>query len=167
MPRIRERRLARLAARVTQGDTDAEWRRASLEARVAIGAVLRQSLTELGVDPARLAMLRVCDEAAAELAAASAPHPPASSPRAPPSPRPRGARGLPPTRCLSPSRRGEGWGEGPAQTFDTRLGELVRRYRANPTIDFGRASLAQALAWCAASFFAADLLQKQRQDGPQ
>jgi hypothetical protein len=69
MSRIRDRRLQRLAERYVSTETEAEQWRAGLEARLEFCRVLREMLAELGVDPAQVRMLRVCDEAAAELAA--------------------------------------------------------------------------------------------------
>jgi hypothetical protein len=143
-----------------------------LETRIAIGEALRCLLPQRGIDPARLATLRVCDEAAAELAAMPAPHPAAAPRRAFASRRERGEGSLR-RRAPSPPRRGEGWGEGPATELNPQLEALVQRYRDDPAIDFSQASLADALAWYIAqseagvSHFAADLLQKQRQDDPK
>jgi len=69
MPRSRDRRLARLAARHVAAETEIDHWRATLEARLALCAVLRDMLAELGIDPARVRMLQVCDKAEAELAA--------------------------------------------------------------------------------------------------
>jgi hypothetical protein len=37
-----------------------------------------------------------------------------------------------------------------AEAFQRRIGRLVRRCRDGPGIDFARAALAEALAWCLA-----------------
>ena len=60
--------MARLAARSTAADDAAAWHIATLRARVKVGMVLRQALVQLGIDPATVAMLRIADEAAQELA---------------------------------------------------------------------------------------------------
>jgi hypothetical protein len=165
MRRAREAQMARLAARSTAADDAAAWRRATLRARVKLGMVLRQSLVELGIDPATVAMLRLADEAARELAVTA-----------------DGAEGLdagaPPPVADAPC------GDGSAAAFEARIDASVQRYRNEPGIDFAQASLAEALAWClarlenssppeaagtreedGARLFAADLLQKQQQDG--
>jgi hypothetical protein len=157
--------MARLAARSTAADDAAAWRIATLSARVKLGMVLRQALVQLGIDPATVAMLKIADEAAQELAVtadnsegldAGAPPPVADDP------------------CDNAS----------VATFQARIDESVQRYRDEPGIDFAQASLAEGLAWCLARLetsappetagtkeeddarlFAADLLQKQQQDG--
>jgi hypothetical protein len=157
--------MARLAARSTAADDAAAWHIATLRARVKLGMVLREALVQLGIDPATVAMLQIADEAARELAMtadgaegldAGAPPPVADDP------------------CDKPS----------AAMFEARMDGSVQRYRDKPAIDFAQASLAEALAWCLARLensaqleaagtreeddarlFAADLLQKQQQDG--
>jgi hypothetical protein len=103
-------------------------RRATLEARAPVGAALRRALGQLGIDPARVAMLRVCDAAAAELAA------PADA---------RGAK-TPPAAAEDAHAAAA-----PAQ-LAARLARLGQRYRDAPDIDFAHASLAEILAWCTA-----------------
>jgi hypothetical protein len=127
MRRAREAQLARLTTRSTTADDAAAWRSAALRARVKIGAVLRQALAQTGIDPARVAMLRISDEAAQELALiADRPEPPA------------GATPL----------TGDRLPDGSAALFETRIDELVRRYRDGQGIDFAGTSVAEALAWC-------------------
>jgi hypothetical protein len=163
MRRSREAQLARLAARATAADDAATWRSAALEARAKVGAALRQALAQSGIDPQTVAMLRVSDEAAQELAAA-ADRPPQHD-------------------AAAPRRIGDRRPDLAAGAFAERLGRLVRRYRDGRGVDLARSSLAEALAWCLArqenspaaetqggddasdaGLFAADLLQKQQQD---
>jgi len=164
MRRGREAQMARLTARLTADDAAADWEGAALRARVKIGAALRQALAPLGIDPATVAMLRVSDEAAQELAVT------------PDRPERRAAAATPPA--------GERPHDAARAAFEARIDRLARRYRDGLGIDFAQASLAEALAWSrarvenssapategggdetGARLFAADLLQKQRQDG--
>jgi hypothetical protein len=161
----REAQMARLAARSTAADDAAAWRIEALRARVKLGMVLRQALVQLGVDPATVAMLQIADEAARELAVTAG-----------------GAEGLdagaPPPVAANPCDGNS------AAALEARIDASVRRYRDEPGIDFAQASLAEELAWCPARLdngappvaagtreeddarlFAADLLQKQQQDG--
>src|SRR2546427_11787983 len=69
MRRGPEARLDRLVRRVTRSDRDAIEHYRTLRARAAIGAAVRWSLAQMGIDPASAVMLCVADEAAAELAA--------------------------------------------------------------------------------------------------
>ena len=136
MQRARETQLARLAARLTAADDTAAWRRTTLQARVKIGAALRQALAQSGIDPARVAMLRVSNEAAQELALTAD------------LPERRAAAAPPP---LAGDRRGKA---AAAEAFAARIDGLVRRYRDGLDIDFARGPLlAEALAWCLARHF--------------
>jgi hypothetical protein len=125
MPRARNQRLARLAQHSTAAETAEAWHETTLQARVKIAAALRQALAQLAIDPAKVAMLRVADEAALELATAG-----------------QSTAGTAPLA----GRQDDAGGE----TFDARISELVRRYRDRQDIDFARVSLAEALAWCLA-----------------
>ena len=157
--------MARLAARSTAADDALAWHIATLSARVKLGMVLRQALVQLGIDPATVAMLRITDEAARELAVTA-----------------DGAEGL--DVSALPPVADDPCDDTSAAAFEARIGGSVERYRDEPGIDFAQASLAEALAWClarlenssppeaagtreedGARLFAADLLQKQQQDG--
>ena len=157
--------MARLAARSTAAEDAAAWRIATLRARVKLGIVLRQALVQLGVDSATVAMLRIADEAARELAVTA-----------------DGAEG--PDAAAPPPAADDPCDDDPAAAFEARIDTSVRGYRDEPGIDFAQASLAEALAWClarlenssppeavgtreedGARLFAADLLQKQQRDG--
>lgn len=131
MRRAREAQLARLAVRATAAEDAAAGHIAMLRARVKIGTALRRALAQAGIDPATVAMLRVVDEAARELALlALRPEPPA-------------AAATPPAGDRQP--------DGSAAPFDRRIAGLVRRYRHGQVIDFARVSLGEALAWCLAN----------------
>ena len=157
--------MARLAARSTAADDAAAWHIATLRARVKLGMVLRQALVQLGIDPATVAMLQIADEAAQELAVTA-----------------DGAEGL--DAGAPPPVADDQCDDDSAAQFKARIDGSVQRYRDEPGIDFAQASLAEALAWClarlenssppeaagtreedGARLFAADLLQKQQQDG--
>lgn len=127
MRRVRERQLARVAAGAKAADDAAAWHQAALRARVKVGAVLRQALAQLQIDPATVPMLRFCDEAEQELAMmmpgskdAAAPAVPACEPR----------------------------GDGSVTSLAGRLDTMVRRHRGENKIDLTRASLAELLGWC-------------------
>ena len=157
--------MARLAARSTAADDAAAWHSATLRARVKLGMVLRQALVQLGIDPATVAMLRIADEAARELAVTAG-----------------GSEGL--DAGAPPPVADDQCDDDFIAALEARIDESVQRYRDEPGIDFAQASLAEALAWClarlenssppeavgtreedGARLFAADLLQKQQQDG--
>jgi hypothetical protein len=157
--------MARLAARSTAADDAAAWHIATLRARVKLGMVLREALVQLGIDPATVAMLQIADEAARELAVTA-----------------DGAERL--DAYALPPVADDPCDNASAAAFESRIDASVQRYRDEPGIDFAQASLAEALAWCLARLenssppeaagtseedgtrlLAADLPQKQRQDG--
>ena len=157
--------MARLAARSTAADDAAAWHIATLRARVKVGMVLREALVQMGIDPAAVAMLQIADEAARELAETA-----------------DGAEGL--DAGAPPPVAYDQYDDDSAAQFEARIDGSVQRYRDEPGINFAQASLAEALAWClarlenssppeavgtreedGARLFAADLLQKQQQDG--
>ena len=131
MRRAREALMARLAARSTATDDAAAWHIATLRARVKIGMVLRQALSQLEIDPATVAMLRIADAAAQELAVTA-----------------DGAEGLDPS--APPPVAEDPCDDTTAAAFEVRIDGSVQRYRDEPAIDFAQASLAEALAWCVA-----------------
>lgn len=128
MRRGRKAQLVRLTMRRTAGEDAAAGHTAMLRARVEIGTAVRRVLAQAGIDPATLAMLRVVDEAARELALC--PEPPA-------------AAAAPPDGDQPP--------DGSAALFEMRIAGLVRRYRQGQVIEFAKASLGEALAWCLAN----------------
>lgn len=130
MPRVREEKLSRLKAQINAPDDAAAWRAATLRARVKVGALLREALAQFQIDPTSVAMLRVCDEAVRELALGGDGPEPSAGP-----PMPTGER-----HCDDPS----------AALLAARIDVLVRRYGEGEGIDFARATLVEALAWCAA-----------------
>jgi hypothetical protein len=129
MPRVRERRLARAAAGINTPDAAAAWAATALRARVKLGAVLRQTLAQSGIDPAAVAMLRRCDEAEQQLAAIAHDRQIEAAPAA-------GA--------------GEPQEEPVLALLYARLDVMARDYRSGRELDLARASLAEILAWCGA-----------------
>jgi len=140
MTRARDKHLARLTARRESVITAADRRREALQAQVAIGVVLRRCLARLDIDPARLTMLRVCDAAAAELAAM-----PAARDGVAPSATGRTAGRTGKEQNGAPVGEAAG-----AAVFDARLMAMTENYRNGCDLDLGKASLAEALAWCVA-----------------
>src|SRR5829696_8085298 len=138
MQRGREARLDRLIRRTGEGDRAAVERYRVLLARAAVGAAIRWNLARLGIDPARVAALRVADEAAAELAASG-------DPTLPPCTERRAGEPALSDNFASP--------DDPGSRFDSRIERLVARYRGRgrPAPDFAQASLAELFAWCIAS----------------
>ncbi|HEY3910651.1 MAG TPA: hypothetical protein VGM07_12275 [Stellaceae bacterium] len=118
--------MARLAARRTAAGDAAARHGAALQARVNIGAVLRQALAQSGIDPAAVAMLRVGDAAVHELA----------------EPRDKPAR-----PAANPPLDGDPEPDPFAALFEAKMEDLVRRYRDRRDIDLAHTSLAEALAW--------------------
>jgi hypothetical protein len=137
MHRGREARLGPLRRRAGGEDGAAAERRSALRARAAIGAAVRWSLAQRGIDPATAVALRVADEASAELAETADP-----APRV----------------CAEPPAGGPDLPGDPLARLDDMICGLVERYRdpeaAAP--DLARASLAELLAWCIATADAAD-----------
>jgi hypothetical protein len=130
MHRGRNGRLDRLIRRGGEADAAADRHRVLL-ARAAIGAAVRLSLVESGIDPAGVPALRVADEASAELAATGDPPSPYSGNRR------ASKRDLPVDTWLC---------------RDDGIGRLVARYRGGVSAapDLARSSLAELLAWCIA-----------------
>jgi hypothetical protein len=128
MPRAREARLARIATQSTAPDTAALWHQTTLRARVKVGAALREALTKLAIDPAKVPMLGVADMAAQELA--NEDHATAG------------------TVPLADGYDDGAADDAGAETFGSSMSKLVRRYRDQYDIDFAQASLAEAFAWC-------------------
>jgi len=131
MHRGREARIGQALTRVSRPDREAAEHRAALRALAAIGEVVRWSLAQLGIDPARAVMLRVADDAAAELAA----------------------------MCdtqelrLADRRASQHDGDVPPDDdawLDEPTRRLVERYRGGvlPEPDLAQASLAELFAWC-------------------
>jgi len=133
MHRGREGRLGRALTRVHGVDRAAAEHRGALRARAAIGEAVRWSLAQLGIDPARAVMLRVADDAAAELAAMCNTQELRRADRQAPQ---HDGAALPDD---------DGW-------LDRDTSRLIARYRTGelPDPDPARASLAELFAWCIA-----------------
>src|SRR5260370_30400092 len=133
MHRGREGRLHRALTRGSRADRAEAEHGGALRARTAIGEAVRWYLAQMGIDPARAVMLRVADEAAAELAA------------------------MCDTQELREADREASEHDDDApQDDDAWLDEatrrLVERYRSGvlPEPDPARATLAELFAWCIA-----------------
>jgi hypothetical protein len=113
-------RLARLAGCFKEPRSRESERRRRLSARVAAGALIRESLARRGLDPARAPALSLA-ESAAELAH-DAPAPDRPSP--------------------APDR------DTPAERFAARIAAIAERLRERGEPDLARASLAELFAWC-------------------
>jgi hypothetical protein len=124
MPRAREKTLARIRAKTTAEDTAAAWQVTTLRARLKLAAALRETLAQLGVDPAKVAMLGAIERDAEGLATGADD---------------AAATGTSPT-------------PGPADVcvkeFWARIAQISQRQK--PDVDFSQASLAETLAWCLA-----------------
>ncbi len=116
MLRGRSKRLARLFAHANHANIEAEHRRAQEKARRSLLDTVRISLTQLGIDPMSVKSVRHIEADLAEEEAA------------------------PPQR-VAPSRRDD-----PRDVFFAKIDRMAERYRAQPAIDFDKASLMQVLA---------------------
>ena len=126
MRRARDTRLARLAAPAARVGSAEALDRCALRARVRACALVRDALTQAGIDPARATALHL------------APHPDS----------------LPAIPGSSPGRAREQLDEfaasdddGLARSFAAKIGDIARRYEDGHEPDFGKASLAELLAW--------------------
>jgi len=134
MQRAHERRLGRVLAPIRQADRAAADYRNALRARAAIGAVVRWSLAQRGIDPTRAVMLCVADEAASELAAMGD----TQELRKADQEIPEHGDAAPPDE--------DDW-------LDDGTRRLIERYRSGQLRepDLAQASLAELFAWCIAS----------------
>ena len=148
MARGRDSRLARLATPAERADTAEFLDRSALEARLKVCAIVRDRLTQSGIDSARAQALRSGE--AAELQRAEA------TPHLDPLPAP--------FLTLPRSRGREGWGQSGARQqfeevaasdddglsgmFAAKIGDMARRYQDGSEPDFANASLAELFAWC-------------------
>jgi hypothetical protein len=123
MRRVRDTRLARLAAESTRVDTTAGLDDCTLTAWRTVRAVVRDGLLRAGIDPACATALRL-DEAAATTTELGA--------------------------TLELRALEETWTDpdGLAAVFAAKIGEVARGFRDGHDPDFGSASLAELLAWC-------------------
>ena len=116
-----------------------------LRARVAIGALVRDGLAQLGVDPARAHGLRLADEAASRLASLGET----------PEPRQADLIGFPSLRSAGGARKQFAGGaapgsDGSTERFTAKIAHVMGRYDDGREPDFAAASLAELFAWCLA-----------------
>lgn len=125
MPRVRDARLARLAAENTRLDSTAGLDDCTPRAWNTVCTVVHDGLVQAGIDPACAIALQL-GEAAIDMADLG---------------------------DLHELRRREeelaaGDHDGLAGIFSARIGDVVRRFRDGHEPDFGSASLAELFAWC-------------------
>jgi predicted nucleic acid-binding protein len=106
--------------------------RDALEARIAIGALIRERLMHAGLDPAAAPALLLCEAAASRLAALGAREPRAAEPQTAPA-------------------------TSDADGFVARIREIIERRSETGPPDLAAASLAELFAWCLATPDTADL----------
>jgi hypothetical protein len=125
MPRVRDARLARLAAENTRLDTTASLDDCTPRAWNTVCVVVHDGLVQAGIDPACAPALQL-GKAVIDMADLGEMHE------------------------LRPVQEGLGAGDhdGLAGIFAARIREIVRRFRDGHEPDFGSASLAELLAWC-------------------
>jgi hypothetical protein len=136
--RGRDSRLARLATPAERADTAEFLDRCALEARLKVCAIVRDRLTQSGIDSARAAALRLADVTELHRAEA-APH----------------LDPLPAIPGSSPGRARKQFEEvaasgddGLSGMFAAKIGDMARRYQDGSEPDFASASLAELFAWC-------------------
>jgi hypothetical protein len=128
--RARDTRLARLAAPAARADSAELLDRCALGARLTVCAIVRDRLTQAGIDSTRARALRL-GEATESQRAKAAPNPaiPGSS----------------------PGRAREQFDDdGLAGMFAAKIGDMARRYQDGSEPDVAKASLAELFAWCLA-----------------
>jgi hypothetical protein len=129
MRRPRDRRLARLGARVVDAEMAEIHHRSGLRATATIGAAVRCALAAEGIDPAIATRLREADAAEAALAA------------------------IPDTPELQRAdsdheASGPAGGGDALDDFAAETRRLAKHYEANSEIDLATAPLADLFAWC-------------------
>jgi len=125
MPRVRDARLARLAAESTRLDSTSGLDHCTPRPWNAVCAIVRNALLQAGIDPACVAALRLGEPAAdmSELADERELH-----------------------RLEEELAAGDH--DGLAGVFAARIGDIARCFRDGHEPDFSSASLAELLAWC-------------------
>lgn len=126
MPRVREARLARLATAATRTDSAEALDRCALEGWTNVDRIVRDCLTQSGIDPERASALRLSEAATARLS------------RLPEKPE------LPPPDKQFAAAENDAL----AGAFAAKIGDMVRIYREQPPCDFGLTSMAELFAWC-------------------
>ena len=127
MRRVRDARIARLAAERTRFDSTAGLHNCTLRARNRVCDLVRDGLVQAGVDPERATAVQLGRMAAHMTDIADNPE---------------------------VRRREEEWTEGDhdglAGIFRVKIGDIARRFRDGREPDFASASLAELFAWCVA-----------------
>ncbi len=127
MPRVRDGRLARLAAERTRFDSTTGLDRCTPRAWNRVCDLVRDGLAQAGVDPERATAVQLGGMAAHMTDIADKPE------------LPRPEEELP-----------AGDDDGLAGIFRVKIGDIARRFRNGHEPDFASASLAELFAWCVA-----------------
>jgi hypothetical protein len=127
MPRVRDGRLARLAAERTRFDSTTGLDRSTLRAWNTVCDLVRDGLVRAGIDPESATAVQLGGMAAHMADIANTPE----------------------------MRRPEaqlavGDHDGLADIFTVKIGDIARRFRDGHEPDFASASLAELFAWCVA-----------------
>jgi hypothetical protein len=127
MRRVRDARIARLAADRTRFDSMTGLDRSALRAWNTICGLVRDGLVQAGIDPAIATSVRLGGMAAHMT----------------------NLGGTPDARRLE-EELAIGDHDGLAGIFTVKIGEIARRFRDGHEPDFAAASLAELFAWCLA-----------------
>ncbi len=127
MPRVRDARIARLAAKRTRFDSTTGLDNCTLRAWNRVCGLVREGLVQAGVDPESATAVQLGGMAAHMTEIADTPE----------------------------LRRPEeqlavGDHDGLADIFTVKIGDVARRFRDGHEPDFASASLAELFAWCVA-----------------
>jgi hypothetical protein len=147
----RKARLARLAPRIIKPVwPDPERLRRRLQRHIEFCLLLRETLQQLNVDAAAVAMLCTQDEAAAELTSLGHAIPDRVTPGNWRATYLRCAEALPPDAARDVGIEPPPHDDDPRMTYLAKLDRMVRSYLNDASIDFSGDSLMQVFAWCAA-----------------
>jgi hypothetical protein len=127
MPRVREARIARLAAERTRFESTTGLDNCTLRAWNRVCDLVRDGLVQAGVDPESAAALQLGAMAAHMTDIADKPE----------------------VGCLEEELT-VGDHDGLAGIFRVKIGDIARRFRDGREPDFASASLAELFAWCVA-----------------
>lgn len=127
MPRVRDARIARLAAERTRFDSTTGLDNCTLRAWNRICDLVRDSLVQAGVDPERATAVQLGGMAAHLTDIADKPEP-----------------------RHREEELAAGDHDGLAGIFREKIGDIARRFRDGHEPNFASASLAELFAWCVA-----------------
>ena len=127
MPRVRDARIARLAAERTRFDSTTGLDNCTARAWNRVCGLVRDGLVQAGVDPERATALQFGGVAAHMTDIAGKPE-----------------------LWRREEELGVGDQDGLAGIFREKIGDIARRFRDGHEPDFASASLAELFAWCVA-----------------